>query len=69
MSTERDEPQIGFRVREEDDKKDFKEALEKQRHIANATVFFQSVMDALIAASNRDELIEWPVEFVTKKKK
>lgn len=65
----REEPQIGFRVREEDAKEKFQDALDKQRHIANATLFFQSAMDALCEASNRDELVEWPLEFVTKKKR
>ena len=69
MAEPNNEPQIGFRVREEEAKKNFQDALEKQRHIANATIFFQSVMDALITASSRDEVVEWPLEFVTKKKK
>lgn len=66
---ERDEKQIGFRVREEAQRDDLKDALKKQTHIANATLFFQSVIDALKKASDAGELIEWPVEFVTRKKK
>ncbi len=66
---DRDEPQIGFRVREEADKTDFIDALKKQRHITNVTVFFQSVIQALKDVSDRDELVEWPIELVTKHKK
>lgn len=69
MADTREEPQIGFRVREEDAKKNFQEALDKQHHIANATIFFQSAMDALCRVSSRGELVEWPLEFVTKRKK
>jgi hypothetical protein len=69
IMSERDEPQIGFRVREEGDKTDFVEALKKQHHIASATAFFQSTIDALKAVSDRGELVEWPLEFVTKQDK
>jgi hypothetical protein len=65
----RDEPQIGFRVREETHKTHFIDALKKQPHIANATIFFQFAMEALITASDRGELVEWPLEFVTKRDK
>jgi hypothetical protein len=66
---ERDEPQIGFRVREEEDKTAFTEALKKQHHISSATAFFQSTIDALKAVSDKDELVEWPLEFVRKSAK
>jgi len=69
MSEHNEPTQIGFRVREEDDRKNFQEALEKQRHIANATLFFQSAMDALCNASDRGDIVEWPLEFVVKEKK
>lgn len=65
---ERDEKQIGFRVREETQRDDLKDALKKQVHVANATLFFQSVIDALKKASDKGELIEWPVKFVTRPK-
>lgn len=70
--SERDEPKdktgVGFRAREVDQKSDFTAALKKQTHIANATLFFQSVMDAVIKASSKKEVLEWPIKFVTKPK-
>lgn len=60
---------MGFRVREPSQTRNFTKALKKQNHIANKTVFFQSVVDALIRASNSDEMVEWPIELVAKPKK
>lgn len=66
---ERDEPQVNFRVKEESDKAEFEKALSAQDHISSAAAFFQSCMKALRAASEKDELVEWPIEIVTKRKK
>ena len=66
---ERDDLQMSFRIREEAERKDFSAALKKQHHIPNQTTFFSSVMKALKAASDAGQLIEWPVELVTKPKK
>lgn len=62
------EPQIGFRARDKKQKRDFDDALDKQTHVANATKFFESVVDALIATSKKGDLVEWPIKFVTKPK-
>jgi hypothetical protein len=64
--SERDEPQINFRVNEEADKTDFEKALAKQDHISSATAFFQSCLKALVIASHDGDLVEWPIELVRK---
>ena len=66
---ERDEPQINFRIREESDKSEFEKALSAQQHISSASAFFQSCMRALCTVTARQELVEWPIELVTKRKK
>ncbi len=66
---ERDEPQINFRVKEESDKTEFEKALSRQEHISSAAAFFQSCMKALCEASEREALVEWPIELVTKRPK
>lgn len=68
MSEPTTDPQIGFRVREQEDKERFGEALAKQSHIANATSFFQSCMEALCEASDNDEIVTMPLRFETRKK-
>ena len=67
--SERDEPQVSFRVREKAQKEEFVTALARQKHIPSAAALFLSVMDAVKAASDDDRLIEWPVELVLKPKK
>lgn len=70
MAADRDEPQIGFRVREKSQKEEFEDSLkDKQKHIASTTAFFQSVMDAVIEVSKKNQTLEWPIELVTKPKK
>jgi len=64
--SERDEPQINFRVRESNDKDRFDEALAKQPHIGNATVFFQECMNALCEASEADRQVIMPLRFETR---
>jgi hypothetical protein len=66
---ERDEQQIGFRVKEGTDKEDFAKALDKQPHIGSATVFFQACMTALREASENDEQVLMPIKFETRPKR
>lgn len=67
--SERDEPQLSFRVKERAQKEEFTAALDKQKHIPSAAALFISVMEAVKAASDEGRLIEWPVELVLKPKK
>lgn len=60
---------MSFRIREEAERTNFADALKKQHHVPSQTQFFSSVMRALKAASDKNKLIEWPVELVTKPKK
>lgn len=64
------EEQINFRLSGAVTKEQFANTLaDSQKHIPSQTALFQGVIDAVMEASANGELIEWPVELVTKKKR